>query len=182
MGFSISLVRPDIIQAIPNHQYSWPPLGFMDGHELWTSKCLEIGFSPKSRLYEEGTRTSRDAANQLGCEVSHIAKSIVFRGESGAVVVITSGSNRVDRKGKLKRILGYKPGIASPEYVLSGTGYMIGGVPPFGHTEETEILMDEDLMQFGTVWGAGGTSQTVFPISPEDLMKISGARIADVKQ
>ena len=41
--------------------------------------------------------------------------------------------------------------------------------------------MDEDLMQFETVWGRG-TSVTVFSISPEDLMKISGARIADVKQ
>ena len=154
----------------------------MDGHELWTSKCLELGFSHRSRLYEEGTRTSQDAADQLGCEVSHIAKSIVFQGRSGAVVVITSGSNRVDRKGMLKRILGYKPRMATPEYVLASTGYMVGGVPPFGHTEETEILMDEDLMRFETVWGAGGTSQTVFPISPADLIEISGAKIADIKQ
>ena len=107
----------------------------MDGHDLWISKCLEIGFSPESKLYEEGTMTSQDAANQLGCEISHIAKSIVFQGDSCAIVVITSGSNRVDRKGKLRRILGYKPGMASPEYVLSSTGYMVGGVPPFGHTE-----------------------------------------------
>ena len=176
------LAGPDIIQAIPNHQDSWPSLSFMDGHELWTSKCSDIGFSPSSRLYEEGTRTSQDAADQLGCEVSHIAKSIVFRGESCAIVVITSGSNRVDRKGKLRRVIGYKPGMATPEYVLAGTGYQVGGVPPFGHTENTMIIMDEDLMQFETVWGAGGTSQTVFPITPEDLMKVSGATLADIKQ
>ncbi|MFL2979599.1 MAG: YbaK/EbsC family protein [Candidatus Thalassarchaeaceae archaeon] len=182
MGVSIRPARPDIIQEIPNHQYSWPSLGFMDGHDLWISKCLEIGFSPESKLYEEGTMTSQDAANQLGCEISHIAKSIVFQGDSCAIVVITSGSNRVDRRGKLRRILGYKPGMASPEYVLSSTGYMVGGVPPFGHTEETKILMDEDLMQFETVWGAGGSPQTVFPISPKYLLEISGARISDVKQ
>ena len=51
-----------------------------------------------------------------------------------------------------------------------------------GHTEETEILMDEDLMRFETVWGAGGTSQTVFPISPAYLIEIAGAKIADIKQ
>ena len=89
----------------------------MDGHELWLSKCLEMGFSADAKIYEEGTRTSQDAANQLGCEVSHIAKSVVFVGKECAVVVITSGSNRVDRKRKLKRILGYKPGMADPEYV-----------------------------------------------------------------
>ena len=154
----------------------------MDGHQLWLSQCEKIGFSPSAKRYEEGTRTSQDAADQLGCEVSHIAKSIVFEGEDGAVVVITSGSNRVDRKGKVKRILGFKPGMANPEYVLRSTGYAIGGVPPFGHTSPTTILMDEDLMQYDLVWGAGGTPQTVFPITPEQLRVLSGAPVGDVKQ
>tara|TARA_Y100000768_G_scaffold194280_2_gene145803 strand:- start:1111 stop:1575 length:465 start_codon:yes stop_codon:yes gene_type:complete len=154
----------------------------MDGHQLWLSQCEKIGFSPSAKRYEEGTRTSQDAADQLGCEVSHIAKSIVFEGEDGAIVVITSGSNRVDRKRKVKRILGFKPGMANPEYVLRSTGYAIGGVPPFGHTSPTTILMDEDLMQYDVVWGAGGTPQTVFPITPEQLRVLSGATVEDVKQ
>ena len=154
----------------------------MDGHQLWLSQCEKIGFSPSAKRYEEGTRTSQDAADQLGCEVSHIAKSIVFEGEDEAIVVITSGSNRVDRKRKVKRILGFKPGMANPEYVLRSTGYAIGGVPPFGHTSPTTILMDEDLMQYDVVWGAGGTPQTVFPITPEQLRVLSGAPVEDVKQ
>ena len=154
----------------------------MDGHDLWLAQCEEIGFTPDPRTYEEGTRTSQDAANQLGCEVAHIAKSIVFRGEEGAVIVITSGSNRVERKRKLKRILGFKPGMASPEYVLQSTGYAVGGVPPFGHTSTVTVLMDEDLMKFDLVWGAAGTPQTVFPISPRELKEVSGARLGDVKQ
>ena len=76
----------------------------MDGHDVWLAECEKIGFMPAARRYEEGTRTSQDAADQLGCEVAHIAKSIVFAGEDGAVVVITSGANRVDRKKKLKRL------------------------------------------------------------------------------
>ena len=154
----------------------------MDGHQLWLSMCEEIGFSPSPRTYEQGTRTSQDAADQLGCEVAHIAKSIVFEGQEGAIVVITSGSNRVDRKGKLKRILGFKPGMATPEYVMGSTGYKIGGVPPFGHTKPVTLLMDQDLTDYELVWGAGGTPQTVFPISPEDLKEVSGALLGDVKQ
>ena len=154
----------------------------MDGHQLWLSECRKIGFSPEARLYQEGTRTSQDAADQLGCDVAHIAKSIVFVGNEGAVVVITSGANRVDRKRKLKRALGYKPGMAEPGYVLEGTGYQIGGVPPFGHTSRVTVLMDQDLMQYGLIWGAGGTAQTVFPITPKELLEISGATLADVRQ
>ena len=141
----------------------------MNGHELWLAECAKIGYEPQARRYAEGTRTSQDAADQLGCDVAHIAKSIVFVGQEGAVIVITSGSNRVERKRKLKRVLGYKPGMATPEYVLESTGYQIGGVPPFGHPKPVTVLMDEDLMQYDLVWGAGGTAQTVFPIAPEDL-------------
>tara|TARA_B100000508_G_scaffold139228_1_gene136786 strand:- start:1957 stop:2421 length:465 start_codon:yes stop_codon:yes gene_type:complete len=154
----------------------------MDGHVLWLSQCEKIGFAPNPREYEDGTRTSQDAADQLGCEVAHIAKSIVFSGEEGAVIVITSGSNKVERKRKLKRILGFKPGMASPEYVLENTGYAVGGVPPFGHTCPVTVLMDEDLMQYDLVWGAAGTPQTVFPIAPEKLREVSGAKLGDVKQ
>ena len=106
------------------------------GHELWLSMWEKIGFSPVPRKYQEGTMTSQDAADQLGCNVSHIAKSIVFQGPEGAVVVITSGSNKVDRKKKLKGILGFKPGMATPDYVLQHTGYVVGGVPPFGLTRQ----------------------------------------------
>ena len=74
--------------------------------------------------------------------------------------MITSGSNRVERKRKLKRILGFKPGMASPEYVLQSTGYAVG-VPPFGHTSPVTVLMDEDLMQYDLVWGAAGPSDSI---------------------
>ena len=154
----------------------------MDGHELWLAECAKIGYEPQARRYAEGTRTSQDAADQLGCDVAHIAKSIVFAGQEGAVIVITSGSNRVERKRKLKRLLGYKPSMTDAEYIKEATGYAPGGVPPFGHLRPCTVLMDEDLMQYNLVWGAGGTAQTVFPITPEDLLSLSGATVADVKQ
>ena len=154
----------------------------MDGHQIWMTQCQKINYTPKPRRYEEGTRTSADAALQLGCDISHIAKSIVFMGKDSAIVVITSGSNRVDRKKKLKKILGYKPSQASPEYVLENTGYAVGGVPPFGHMKNTKIIMDEDLFDYELIWGAGGTADTVFPITPDKLLEISQASVKDVKQ
>ena len=154
----------------------------MGGHEVWLEQCAEIDFKPEARRYAEGTKTSEDAANQLGCDVAHIAKSIVFEGNDGAVVVITSGANRVERKRKIKRLLGYKPSMADADYIIENTGYAPGGVPPFGHLRPCTVLMDEDLMQYDLVWGAGGTAQTVFPITPQDLLSLSGATVANVKQ
>ena len=154
----------------------------MDGHDAWLAECEKIGYTPSARHSEEGTRTSQDAADQLGCEVAHIAKSIVFAGKDGAVVVITSGANRVDRKKKLKRLLGYKPSMTDPQYISENTGYAPGGVPPFGHIKPCTVLMDEDLLQYDLVWGAAGSAQTVFPITPDELQQVSGAMVGDVKQ
>ena len=182
---SSSLTLPggaEEVSTLPKHEVQRPTGSNMDGHELWLSQCAKMDYAPEARLYAEGTRTSQDAADQLGCDVAHIAKSIVFAGQEGAVVVITSGANHVDRKRKLKRLLGYKPSMTDADYILENTGYVPGGVPPFGHTKPCNVFLDEDLLQYELVWGAAGTAQTVFPISPDKLAYLSGATVADVIQ
>ena len=72
----------------------------MDGHELWLAECAKIGYEPQARRYAEGTRTSQDAADQLGCDGAHIAKSIVFTGQEGAVILNTSGTKHLERNRK----------------------------------------------------------------------------------
>ena len=84
--------------------------------------------------------------------------------------------------GRFTRIYGCKASMADAEYVLKSTSYSIGGVPPFGHPQPLIVLMDEDLLQYDIVWGAGGTLRTVFPITPDELQRLSGAIIGDVKQ
>jgi prolyl-tRNA editing enzyme YbaK/EbsC (Cys-tRNA(Pro) deacylase) len=64
--------------------------------------------------------------------------------------------------------------------VRRATGYAIGGVPPFGHAQQLETFLDEDLLQFEQVWAAAGRPDTVFPIDPRDLARITDARVADV--
>ncbi len=154
----------------------------MDGHERWLEQCSKLGTTFPARRYNEGTRTSEDAALQLGCDVAHIAKSIVFEGPESPVIVITSGANRVDRKRKLKRLLGFKPSMAQAAYVEQQTGYAPGGVPPFGHLLPCTMVMDEDLFQYESVWGAAGCAETVFSITPSELQRITGALVGDVKQ
>jgi len=62
------------------------------------------------------------------------------------------------------------------------TGYVIGGVAPIGHAQQVKLLLDQDLRQFAKVWAAGGTPFTVFPITPDELRRITGTDWEDVKQ
>jgi len=132
--------------------------------------------------FDQPTRTSAEAAAALGCEVAEIAKSIVLRGAASgqAVIVVASGANRVS-EAKVAVQVGEPLARADAEFVRTATGYAIGGVAPIGHATAVKILLDEDIRRFATVWAAGGTPYSVFPLEPDELRRITGAEWSDVK-
>lgn len=142
----------------------------------------KFNYDPEIYEFPEGTKTAEDAAEAIGCDVSQIAKSVVMKTGEDLVLVLTSGSNRVSQE-KLSKILGMEEQsihIANPSEVKETTGWSIGGVPPFCHESSLKIFFDETLLEFNTVWAAAGTPKAVFPISPEKLLKLSEAEVADV--
>ena len=132
--------------------------------------------------FEQTTRTSAEAAAAVGCEVAQIAKTIIFRGKASgnAVVVVASGANRVD-ESKVQALVGESLGRADADFVRESTGFAIGGVAPIGHTKPVKMVLDEDLKRFEVIWAAAGTPFSVFPLTADQLAKITGANWADVK-
>lgn len=140
-----------------------------------------LGNSGEVTMLADSARTAAEAAAALGCSVAEIAKSIVFRRRSddAAVVVITSGDNRVDAT-KVAALVG-EVGKADADYVREATGYAIGGVSPVGHPDATVLLVDRDLFRFDTIWAAAGHPHAVFPLTPEQLVEWLGVEAADVR-
>jgi Cys-tRNA(Pro) deacylase len=148
-------------------------------HALKVQSALGAGYTVVE--FDESTHTSQQAADAVGCDVAQIAKSIVFRAASSgrAVLVIASGSNRVDEK-KIRALLGEKIERAKPDFVREMTGFEVGGVPPLGHIQPCVVYLDQDLRAFPVIWAAGGTGNAVFEIAFDDLVRLSGATVADV--
>jgi prolyl-tRNA editing enzyme YbaK/EbsC (Cys-tRNA(Pro) deacylase) len=96
------------------------------------------------------------------------------------VIVVASGANRVS-ESKVAAQVGEPLARADAEFVRTATGYAIGGVAPIGHATAVKILLDEDIRRFATVWAAGGTPYSVFPLEPDELRRITGAEWSDVK-
>ncbi len=150
---------------------------------LRTSQLLrEAGVDTRVVEFEQATRTSAEAAAAIGCSVAEIAKSIVFRGKTSgqAVIVVASGDNRVS-ESKVAMLLGEPLTRADADFVRASTGYAIGGVAPIGHSQPVKLLLDQDLRGFDTVWAAGGTPFSVFPVKPDQLQSLTGADWADVR-
>ena len=143
--------------------------------------ALEAAGEPIEVLeMSDSTRTAEDAANAAQCEVDQIAKSIIFRGEeSGHIILfLTAGGNRVDA-AKATAVAGQPLGKADANLIREETGFAIGGVAPVGHLKPVKAYFDPRLSDFPQVWAAAGTPRHVFAISPERLLAITGAEIAD---
>jgi prolyl-tRNA editing enzyme YbaK/EbsC (Cys-tRNA(Pro) deacylase) len=142
---------------------------------------LAAGLSDSVTAFPDGTRTAEDAAAAVGCTVAQIAKSIVFRAGDRAVVVITSGANRVDTK-KVEAVLGHPIKRADAEFVRATTGFAIGGVAPVGHLTPPILVFDRDLLELHPIWAAAGSPNHVFPIAATTLAQITAATVADIRQ
>ena len=141
-----------------------------------------LGFDYTVIEHAESTRTAQEAADRAGCELGQIVKSLIFRGkESGKpILVLTSGANRVDEK-RISEYAGEAIGRADADFVRSVTGYAIGGVPPLGHVQNMETYIDEDFLQYETIWAAAGTPNAIFELKTSDLQKLTDGRIVQVK-
>jgi prolyl-tRNA editing enzyme YbaK/EbsC (Cys-tRNA(Pro) deacylase) len=132
------------------------------------------------KLFPEGTRTAEDAARAIGCELGQIVKSLVFVAAGRPVVALISGANRLDT-ARLGSLAGQPVVKADAEVTRTATGYAIGGVPPFGHVQPLAIYVDRDLLGYPVVWAAAGRPDSVFAVTPERLLEISGGTAADLK-
>lgn len=140
------------------------------------------GFELDVRRYPAGTHTAEDAARAIGCEVRQIVKSLVFLAAAEPVVVLLSGSDRVDET-KLAAAVGASAARrATAKEVRASTGFVVGGVPPFGHTAAMPVVLDRALLGYDVVWAAAGLPDAVFPIAPAVLVRLSAATEADVKE
>ena len=142
--------------------------------------CCRLGHDHSIVILPQTGKTSAEAAQGLGCQVAQIAKSIIFRrvADNAPVLVIASGVNRVD-EAKVASLVG-ELGKADARYVREMTGYAIGGVCPIGHTVKPNMLIDQDLFQYDTLWAAAGHPHAVFPLSPQQLVSMTGAPVADI--
>ena len=130
----------------------------------------------------QSTRTAQEAADAVGCGVGQIVKSLIFRGATSQkpYLLLVSGLNRVDTH-KVEESLGEKLEKPDAEYVRSVTGFAIGGVPPVGHAQPLEALIDPDLLQYPQVFAAAGTPNALFGLSPEELIKLTAGRTMTIK-
>jgi prolyl-tRNA editing enzyme YbaK/EbsC (Cys-tRNA(Pro) deacylase) len=151
-------------------------------HERVVEAARRKGVDLEITVFAESTHTAADAARAVQADVGQIVKSLVFVAPSAegleTIVALVSGANRVD-VARLAAVVGL-PGLrrATAEEAGKETGYVIGGIPPFGHRKAIRVVMDPDLGRFPVVWAAAGTPTAVFAVPPGTLRILANATVA----
>ena len=128
----------------------------------------------------KSTRTAQQAADAVGCAVGQIVKSLIFRTGDQPLLFLVSGKNQLD-VDKVNTEFNFQLQKADAHFVREKSGYAIGGVPPVAHAFPMEVFIDRDLMGYDEVWAAAGTPNAVFRLKSNDLPRITGGRVIDVK-
>jgi prolyl-tRNA editing enzyme YbaK/EbsC (Cys-tRNA(Pro) deacylase) len=143
----------------------------------------ELDYAITIRFFDTPTATSQQAAENIGCQLGQIVKSIAFIVDERPVLALTSGDQRVDdRKIAVLYSVGRKKvKAASPEQMIAIFGYGPGSMPPLAHrTEGIDVYIDETLGRFDMLYAAGGAHNAIFPVTLAQLVAMSGGRLADV--
>ena len=132
--------------------------------------------------FEHSTRSAADAAEAIGCEVSQIAKSLIFRqSDERPVLIIVCGDKRVDEQ-KAAAVVGNVLYRADANFVKFNSGFSIGGVAPVGHRVPPIVILDNNLKKLDIIWAAAGTPNSVFCLSPEQLVDLTHGTFEDIAE
>ena len=146
-----------------------------------TNALREQGVTAEIIEFAQSTRTAQEAATAIGTDVAHIVKSLVFVAGESPILALMSGANRVSTE-RLAEALDQPIRRADAAAVRAATGFAIGGVAPIGHETTIPVVMDADLLQYDTVYAAAGTPNTVFPITPQELVRITNTQVLVLKE
>jgi prolyl-tRNA editing enzyme YbaK/EbsC (Cys-tRNA(Pro) deacylase) len=143
--------------------------------DRFTEAARAVGIDPDVRRFPAGTKTAQEAARAIGCQVGQIVKSLVFMADDRPMMAFTSGANRVDEARLAAIVEARIVRRATPDEARAATGFAVGGTPPFGHPSPLTCVFDHDLLAWDEIWAAAGTPDSVFPLAPADLLRVTGA-------
>ena len=123
--------------------------------------------------FDTSSATVELAAKALGTEPARIAKTLSFRNDNSAMLIVAAGDVKTDN-AKFKAEFGFKARMLTPEEALDFTGHAVGGICPFGLKNDIPVYLDVSLKRFETVYPACGSSNSAIELTCTELEKYSG--------
>jgi prolyl-tRNA editing enzyme YbaK/EbsC (Cys-tRNA(Pro) deacylase) len=131
---------------------------------------------------EVPTPTVESAAQAVSARLEQIIKSILFVIDDQPVLAIACGTSSINRRAiaDLFKVGRKRVKLASPEKVLEISGYEVGAMPPFGHRLALNTLIDRRVLELTEAYAGGGAENALVRLNPQEIQRVTGAKILDL--
>lgn len=127
----------------------------------------------------EGTYGEAIAA-VLGVDPDRVFKTLVAVADGRPVVAVIPVSGYLSLKALARARQAKRAEMASPAEAERLTGYVVGGISPFGQKRRLPVVVDDSLLAHPSVFVSGGRRGLQVEIAPADLIALAGAQTADL--
>jgi len=148
-----------------------------------------IAFTVRTYEHDPGADSyGLEAAAALGVAPERVLKTLLVAvdpsvgaaGSDALTVGIVPVSGQLDLKAVAAAVGGKKATMADPAVAERTTGYVVGGISPIGQRRRLPTVLDATALEFDTVLVSGGRRGMDLELSPDDLVRVTGAVVAGI--
>lgn len=121
------------------------------------------------------------AAEALGVEEERVFKTLIATVDGDRhVVAIVPVSGQLSLKELAAAVHGKRAEMCPPDKAERLTGYVVGGISPFGQKRALPVVIDETCVLFDSIFVSGGRRGLDIEIAADDLVAVLDAVIAPI--
>jgi Cys-tRNA(Pro)/Cys-tRNA(Cys) deacylase len=126
-----------------------------------------------------------EAAVKLGLDPDQVFKTLLVTyddraGRATQAVAIVPVSGKLSLKAVGAALGTKRVDMCDPQLAERVTGYVVGGISPFGQRKQLATVLDELALVFDTIYVSGGRRGLDLGVDPDDLVRLLGATVADI--
>lgn len=121
-----------------------------------------------------------EAAQVLGVAPERVYKTLLTVVDGALTVAVVPVTGKLDLKALAQSVGGKRAAMADKGAAERATGYVVGGISPLGQKSVHPTVVDETVWLFETVFVSGGRRGLDVELSPDDLVRLTAATVADI--
>lgn len=121
-----------------------------------------------------------EAAEALGVEPARVFKTLLAQLDGSLVVGVVPVSGQLDLKALARALGGSKAQMAEVAAAERATGYVAGGISPFGQKRLLPTVLDASALEHPTIFVSGGRRGLDLEVAPDDVVAATGAVTATI--
>lgn len=123
-----------------------------------------------------------EAAEAMGVDPGRVFKTLFADLDGALVVAVVPVAGQLDLKALARALDGRKAAMADPKAAERATGYVVGGISPLGQRKAHPTVVDASALDHETVFVSAGRRGLEVELSPAELVRLTAARVADVRR